>query len=376
MSVVEAIGILNGINDNIMLDAGFSHDGNLFASAWEDKTIIVHEVAPKLRIKTRIRHSDCVRSICFSPDGCTLASVSNDKILRLWNVENGVQIVHLSDHSDFVTDVGFSPDGTVLASASDDGLVCIYDAVRHSLIATLDHTPALPLINAWKKNHVRSIAFSPDSRSIATACVDGVARLWSVRDKKVLTETTASSFFSVAFTHTRKALACKRQSDFLYVCNLETEEVVCEVKCGFYTGPYQFWFSQPVAAMPQNVTLAFARKNGFVFIFNATTSNQVVKLHHVSFFECRPLISSNGMMLATSTRGGKVRLHSFWTPVQKKLQRLALPLLQNVTMLSANVVGQIWKKMQKIDKNTIDWLQEKETLWIANLRTVMNRYGQ
>lgn len=376
MSVVEAIGKLNDINDEIMLDAVFSDDGTLFASAWENKTILVHELSPKLRIKTRIRHSDRLRSICFSPDGRTLASVSNERILRLWNVAQGVQIAVLSDHADFVTQVSFSPDGTLLASASDDGMVCVYDAVHHSLIATLDHTTALQLSNGWKKNHVRSIAFSPDSQRIATACVDGVARIWSVKDKKALTETTASSFFSVAFSRTGSALACKCQSDFLYVCNLEKEETICEVNAGFYSGPYQFWFSQPVVSLPKDVTLAFARQKGFVFIFNAKTSKQIVKLHHVSFFECRPLMSPNGMMLATSTRSGKVRLYSFWNPVQKRLQRLALPLFQNATMLSSNVVGHIWKKLKKNDKNTIDWLQEKETLWIANLRKVVNRYGQ
>ena len=64
--------------------------------------------------------------------------------------------------------VAFSPDGRLLATASLDGTARLWDP------ATGEHRRTLTGHTGW----VHGVAFSPDGRLLATASDDGTARLW------------------------------------------------------------------------------------------------------------------------------------------------------------------------------------------------------
>jgi len=71
--------------------------------------------------------------------------------------------------------ITYSPDGRSVLTACQDGTVSLWDAAGLTELSRLTDS-----------NHVYSARFSPDGLQIVTSCKDGVARVWDLRTGKVL----------------------------------------------------------------------------------------------------------------------------------------------------------------------------------------------
>ncbi len=105
-----------------------------------------------------------------SPDGRRLATGHSPGVVLVWDLMAGRQTNRL-DFAGSISDLAFSPDGRFLAASTEEGTVKIWEG------PTLRE---LPVIRAHSLP-VRGLAFSPDSRRLATAS-DGeeAIRLWDV----------------------------------------------------------------------------------------------------------------------------------------------------------------------------------------------------
>ena len=176
-----------------MHSMALSPDGDTLASGSEDMTIRLWDMRTGAHKKTLNGHQHRVYSVAFSPDGKTLASGSDDNTIRLWNVDTGETERILTGHAgefegidngpssvEGVKSVAFSPDGKTLASGGGDNVIHLWD------IGTGKRKMTLTGHTHW----VFSLAFSPDGKTLASGSVDSDIRLWDPytgQPKKTLT---------------------------------------------------------------------------------------------------------------------------------------------------------------------------------------------
>jgi WD40 repeat protein len=161
-----------------LLAAALSPDGKTLAVGGygnpADKfgTIYLLSLASN-RIERVLRgHAGLVNGLAFAPDGKRLASASDDKTARVWNVATGLCEQTLQGHSEIVQGVAFAPDGNRLATASPDRTARVWAVASGKATAVLQH-----------EQQVEAVAWSPDGNTLATGGREHVVRLWDADGK-------------------------------------------------------------------------------------------------------------------------------------------------------------------------------------------------
>src|SRR5207247_7726440 len=109
---------------------------------------------------------DGVNGVAFSPDGTKLATAGEDKTIKLWNVATGEAIDTLEGHTAAVAGVTFLNDHR-LASCGGDNVAQVWDLETSEILFTLGH-----------QQPVAAVAASPDGTCVATASLDNGVKLW------------------------------------------------------------------------------------------------------------------------------------------------------------------------------------------------------
>ena len=227
----ESKHILKG-HTALVSSLSFSPDGKVLVSGSMDQTIYLWDVATGEHIKTLTGHPARVARISFSPDGSTLTSMSDDKTIYLWDIATGKRKKTLTDQSviteplerqEMIESAFFSSDGSTLATVRFNNTIRLWDTTtgtlkqtfdgqdteikqtdHHKRIAKVLFSPDKRMlvsigggkIHLWdvitgayrhlteSPVYVKSAAFSPDVRTLATGTFDGTLRLWDVATGK------------------------------------------------------------------------------------------------------------------------------------------------------------------------------------------------
>lgn len=126
-----------------------------------------------------------VYSIRVSPDGKYLLNGSLTDTCTVWSMETQKCINTFKGHTRGVTSVGFSRDGRYAISASKDKTCKVWEPATGKIISILPHPDEVTYLSVSNKYNF-----------VATACKDGVIRLWDFMNEEILLSVNVESEFN------------------------------------------------------------------------------------------------------------------------------------------------------------------------------------
>jgi WD40 repeat protein len=280
----------------------FSPDGRTLATASADGVARLWDVAfPGQDHATLTGHVTPVSSMTFSPDGQTLATAGDDALL-LWDVPTGRILDPLAGNTKVVHSLAFSPDGKTLAAGAYDDTVWLWDVATRRIRATL------PSHNAG----LGSVAFSPDGMTFASGWASSI-RLWDVAAGHVRTTLDgragtkrSNPVISMAFSPDSKSLATASINDpVVRIWDVATGQVRMALTSRNQTD--NFGFVTVVAFSPDGTTLA-GNEKGAVHLWDAITGEERATLTDHTHNLVSLAFSPDGKTLATGCFDGTLLL--------------------------------------------------------------------
>ena len=239
-------------------------------------------------------------SVEFSSEEPEIEPADNVASLQLTITQSPRLIATLSEHTGTVYSVAFSPDSTTLASGSLDGTVRLWD------VETLSNTTTLktPKGDTW----TGSVAFSPDGSTLAAGMQDGKVRLWDVETGADRTTFGGDLIVnSVAFSPDGKILAAGLEGGTVKLWDLETET---STSFSWLTGHVH-----SVAFSPDGSTLAAGLSNSVsgpdhatIKLLKVGTDSDIVTLSGHTVYVNSVAFSPDGTTLASGAGDGTVRI--------------------------------------------------------------------
>lgn len=213
---------------------------------------------------------------------------------------------YLSGQSDDVKSVAFSPNGKQLASASKDGTIILWD------VSNLTHPIKLAVME--HNDSVYSVAFSPDGKTLASGSLNQTISLWDLsHPTQPINLFTVSDYggygvLSIAFSPDGKRLASASLDDvFLWDASDPTKLV----RLASLSGHRGFVYS--VAFSPDGKRLVSAEQNHIVILWDVETGQPIGKplSGHTNWVRSA-VFSPDGKMLAS---GGLDKAIILWSLV-------------------------------------------------------------
>ncbi len=199
----------------------------------------------------RLRHGGRVRSVAVSPDGKLFASSAADRTVRIWQAATGKELHRFQGPPYSGASVAFSPDSRSLAFPGEDGtLVLVRDTTTGKERARLKH-----------EKGVYCATFSLDGKILATGSESPEIRLWDVATGKELRrfggDARQAAWVALTFVPDGKTLAAVPRGGGYYQWDLSTgKEFLPHGDPGApMRTPYLSGASYPIAFAPKGSAL-------------------------------------------------------------------------------------------------------------------------
>jgi WD40 repeat protein/serine/threonine protein kinase len=318
-----------------VLSVAFSPDGKTLAwtSDPPDAALRLADLATK-KVVTLKGHRSYVNPVVFHPAGRLVATGSMDGTVRIWDrSSDGGRVLTIGLVSP-PRNVALSPEGGYLVTANDNGTISIlttpappkpYDpgppiklpdpvelAKRSSPADGLrrENIPAellaragggdpqkapAELVAAFDTNVVRSVAISPDGKTLAVVNQQNID-LWNLADStlRATCQGHSGEVFALAFSPDGKLLASDSQSDG----TVRLWDAVTGMALGPLRGP-KLPYSWGVAFSPDNRLLASSSHDGTLQIWDVAAGRIQRMLRGHTAAASRVAFSPDGKLLAS-----------------------------------------------------------------------------
>jgi WD40 repeat protein len=278
-----------------------SPDSKLIASTSDHKTVRVWEAATGKEVRTFRGHESDPIAVAFSADSKLIASgggrlLANSGEILIWEVQTGKVVRKLTGHTGRVRSLAFSLDGRYLASGSEKerelfqpdrtkekpGTVILWNAATSQALFTL----------RGYSDSVQSLAFSRDSKLLASASDGGVVKLHDVATgQELFTLPHAGTCVALNRDGTQLAVGSGRRG----AGSITVSETATAIPAFTLEG-----HGDQVAGVdfsPDGKRLASASHDGTVRLWYLHTRQEILNLKQSGQMEC-VLFSPDGQFLA------------------------------------------------------------------------------
>jgi WD40 repeat protein len=255
----------------------------------------LHQFLPELHILHTIAAHQQTPSVAFSPDGARIASIGFDGEVKVWDSSTYQLLLSIPGEPGSIGfSVAFSPDGNLLAAALNTQAV-IYHAATGQKLFSLDGMLSGPA------TQVLYMSFSPDSKRLAVANMDGAPAVWDLDAQVRLFTLTGHQQIcdGIAYSPDGKLLATSDEDGIVKVWDSATAQEL-----------FTFELSgniHNVAFSPDGKRLAAASENGFLFVLDPTTGKELFRLFALSGLYDVAFMP-DGRWLVTAGQDGTARI--------------------------------------------------------------------
>jgi formylglycine-generating enzyme required for sulfatase activity/serine/threonine protein kinase len=217
---------------------------------------------------------------------------SYHKTVKVRDAASGQEILTLKGHTDLVRSVAFSPDGKWIASGSGDMTVKVWDATSRQEILTLN----------GHKYCVRDVAFSPDGKRIASGSADNTIQVWNATSGQKMHTLKGHTDLvrSVAFNPDGKRIASASSDRSIRVWDATSGHEILTLK-----GHPYLMAVRSVVFSPDGKRIASGSSDRSIGVWDATSGQEILTIEKAA----GPVaFSSDGKRIASGSTDNTVKV--------------------------------------------------------------------